>query len=75
METTIVSSCTSDKRLSNLELLSERFGRCLAQRRHFFVAYFAYQTEAEIDAFGFSLGFSMMFTSMIHVVLQTSRIH
>jgi magnesium-transporting ATPase (P-type) len=42
----------------------------------FFIAYFAYANNAEVDAlsFGFSLIFSMMVTSLIHVVLQTTRV-
>ncbi len=43
----------------------------------FFIAYFAYANHANIDAlsFGFSIIFSMMMTSMIHVVLQTTRVN
>jgi len=42
----------------------------------FFIAYFAYQNESYIDvsSFGFSIIFSMIVTSLIHVLLQTSRI-
>lgn len=42
----------------------------------FFMAYFAYIKDANIDAlgFGFSIAFSMLTTSMIHVLLQTTRI-
>jgi magnesium-transporting ATPase (P-type) len=42
----------------------------------FFIAYYAFLHEAEIDtlSFGFSLVFSMMVTSLIHVLLQTTRI-
>jgi magnesium-transporting ATPase (P-type) len=43
----------------------------------FFFAYFAYQTDAGIDqlAFGFSLIFSLMISSSLHVMLQTTRIN
>jgi phospholipid-translocating ATPase len=43
----------------------------------FFIAYYAYANNANIDAlsFGFSLVFSMMITSLIHVVLQTTRVN
>lgn len=42
----------------------------------FFIAYLVYPTHGEVDAlsFGFSIAFSMMMTSMIHVFLQTTRI-
>ena len=42
----------------------------------FFIAYFAYQDQADIDglAFGFSIAVSMIVTSMIHVLLQTRRV-
>jgi phospholipid-translocating ATPase len=42
----------------------------------FFVAYFAYSTDSDIDvsSFGFSIATSMMVTSLIHVLLQTSRV-
>lgn len=42
----------------------------------FFIAYYAYANNANVDAlsFGFSLAFSMTITSMIHVVLQTTRV-
>jgi phospholipid-translocating ATPase len=42
----------------------------------FFIAYFAYFNESYIDvsSFGFSIIFSMIVTSLIHVVLQTSRV-
>jgi magnesium-transporting ATPase (P-type) len=43
----------------------------------FFIAYFAYQDAAWIDtlSFGFSLVFSMMITSLLHVLLQTTRLN
>jgi len=43
----------------------------------FFIAYFAYANNANIDAlsFGFSIVFSMTVTSMIHIVLQTTRVN
>lgn len=42
----------------------------------FFISYYAYRNQSDIDrlSFGFSLVFSMMMTSLIHVILQTSRI-
>lgn len=42
----------------------------------FFVAYFSYRDESYMDvsSFGFALAVSMIITSLIHVVLQTSRI-
>lgn len=42
----------------------------------FFIAFLVYPTHGEVDAlsFGFSIAFSMMMTSMIHVFLQTNRI-
>jgi hypothetical protein len=42
----------------------------------FFVAYFAYSTDSDIDvsSFGFSIATSMIITSLIHVLLQTSRV-
>jgi len=42
----------------------------------FFIAYYAYANNADVDAlsFGFSLMFSMIVTSSIHVVLQTTRV-
>ena len=42
----------------------------------FFIAYFSYANHAGVDAlsFGFSIAFSMMMTSMIHVFLQTTRV-
>ncbi|CAF3810623.1 unnamed protein product [Rotaria socialis] len=42
----------------------------------FFMAYFSYQTQSNMDvsSFGFSLIFSMVITSLIHVIIQTSRI-
>ncbi|CAF3329358.1 unnamed protein product [Rotaria sp. Silwood1] len=42
----------------------------------FFIAYYAYANNGNIDAsvFGFSIAFSMTITSMIHVILQTTRI-
>jgi len=42
----------------------------------FFIAYFSYRHESYIDvlSFGFSIIFSMIITSLIHVVIQTSRI-
>ncbi len=42
----------------------------------FFIAYFVYANNADVDAlsFGFSLIFSMVATSWIHVLLQTTRI-
>ena len=42
----------------------------------FFISYYAYKNQSEIDrsSFGFSLIFSMIVTSLIHVFLQTSRI-
>ena len=42
----------------------------------FFIAYFAYNNEFYIDvsSFGFSIAFSMIVTSLIHVLLQTSRV-
>jgi len=42
----------------------------------FFISYYSYQHQSDIDtlSLGFSLVFSMMTTSLIHVVLQTSRI-
>lgn len=42
----------------------------------FFIAYLVYPSHAEVDAlsFGFSIAFSMMMTSMIHVFLQTTRV-
>jgi phospholipid-translocating ATPase len=43
----------------------------------FFVAYFAYASNSDIDAlsFGFSIAFSMTITSLVHVLIQTSRVH
>ena len=43
----------------------------------FFVAYLAYQNTAAVDVlcFGFTLVFSMMVTSLLHVLLQTTRIN
>ncbi|CAF1583686.1 unnamed protein product [Adineta steineri] len=42
----------------------------------FFMAYLSYQNESfnDVSSFGFSIIFSMIVTSLIHVVLQTSRI-
>ncbi|CAF1301656.1 unnamed protein product [Adineta ricciae] len=42
----------------------------------FFFAYLSYRNEFYIDvsAFGFSIAFSMTVTSLIHVLLQTSRV-
>lgn len=42
----------------------------------FFIAYLSYQTESYIDvsSFGFSIAFCMIVTSLIHVLLQTSRV-
>ncbi|CAF1092643.1 unnamed protein product [Adineta steineri] len=42
----------------------------------FFISYYSYRHESEIDrlSFGFSLVFSMIITSLIHVFLQTRRI-
>ncbi|CAF1013806.1 unnamed protein product [Adineta steineri] len=42
----------------------------------FFIAYLSYQNESfnDVSSFGFSIIFSMIVTSLIHVVLQTSRI-
>ena len=42
----------------------------------FFIAYLVYPSHAGVDAlsFGFSIAFSMMMTSMIHVFLQTTRV-
>ena len=42
----------------------------------FFIAYFTYAYNADIDAlaFGFSIAFSMTVISMIHVIVQTTRI-
>ena len=42
----------------------------------FFFAYLSYRNEFYIDvsAFGFSIAFSMIVTSLIHVLLQTSRV-
>lgn len=42
----------------------------------FFVAYLAYRNQASIDvaSFGFTLIFSMVIVSVLHVILQTSRI-
>jgi magnesium-transporting ATPase (P-type) len=42
----------------------------------FFIAYLSFQNEYYIDgsSFGFSIIFSMIVTSLIHVVLQTSRV-
>ena len=42
----------------------------------FFVAYLSYQNESYIDvsSFGFSIAFSMIVTSLIHVLIQTSRV-
>ncbi|UJR25569.1 hypothetical protein I4U23_006914 [Adineta vaga] len=42
----------------------------------FFIAYFAYKNQADIDglSFGFSIAFSMTVTSVIHVFLQTRRV-
>lgn len=42
----------------------------------FFVAYFSYLQETDFDklSFGFSLIFAMIITSLIHVLIQTSRI-
>jgi phospholipid-translocating ATPase len=42
----------------------------------FFIAYFVYANNAQVDAlsFAFSLICSMMVTSLIHVLLQTTRI-
>lgn len=42
----------------------------------FFIAYFCYQNEAEIDklSFGFAIIFCMIITSLIHVLIQTSRV-
>jgi len=42
----------------------------------FFVAYFAYANCADVDglSFGFSLVFSLTTTSLLHVVLQTTRV-
>jgi phospholipid-translocating ATPase len=42
----------------------------------FFIAYLAYANESYIDvsSFGFSIIFSMIVTSLIHVLLQTSRV-
>jgi hypothetical protein len=42
----------------------------------FFMSYFAYLNDADIDklAFGFSIIFCMIITSLIHVLIQVSRI-
>ncbi|CAM4756544.1 unnamed protein product [Rotaria magnacalcarata] len=42
----------------------------------FFMAYLSYRTESNMDvsSFGFSLIFSMVITSLIHVIMQTTRI-
>ncbi len=42
----------------------------------FFVAYLSYQDEPTIDvsSFGFSIAFSMIVTSLVHVLIQTSRV-
>jgi len=42
----------------------------------FFISYYAYQNQSNIDrlSFGFSLVFSMVVTSLIHIFIQTSRI-
>ncbi|CAF4568535.1 unnamed protein product, partial [Rotaria sp. Silwood1] len=42
----------------------------------FFMGYFAYRNESYMDvsSFGFSMAFCMIITSLIHVLLQTSRI-
>lgn len=43
----------------------------------FFVTYLSYQNTASIDVltFGFTLVFSMMISSLLHVLLQTTRIN
>jgi len=42
----------------------------------FFLAYFAYQDAhyMDVSSFGFSIATSMIITSLIHVLLQTSRV-
>ena len=42
----------------------------------FFIAYLSYQNESynDVSSFGFSIIFSMIVTSLIHVVIQASRI-
>jgi phospholipid-transporting ATPase len=42
----------------------------------FFLSYYSYRHQSDIDtlSLGFSLVFSMMVTSLIHVLLQTTRI-
>jgi phospholipid-translocating ATPase len=42
----------------------------------FFISYYAYRYQSEFDtlSLGFSLVFSMVVTSLIHVLLQTTRI-
>ncbi|CAF4738883.1 unnamed protein product [Rotaria sp. Silwood1] len=42
----------------------------------FFISYYSYQHQSDIDvlSFGFSLTFSMMTTSLLHILIQTSRI-
>jgi phospholipid-translocating ATPase len=42
----------------------------------YFIAYLSYKNESYIDvsSFGFSIIFSMIVTSLIHVLIQTSRI-
>ena len=42
----------------------------------FFVAYLSYQNEfyMDVSSFGFSIATSMIITSLIHVLLQTSRV-
>jgi hypothetical protein len=42
----------------------------------FFIAFYSYQTESynDVSTFGFSIIFSMIVTSLIHVCLQSSRV-
>jgi len=42
----------------------------------FFISYYSYQHQSDIDvlSLGFSLVFSMMTTSMVHILLQATRI-
>jgi hypothetical protein len=40
----------------------------------FFISYYAYKSDIDTLSLGFSLIFSMMVTSLVHILLQTSRI-